>query len=139
MISSFHLSTLEERKFPLLLLTFLAILLGRMLFKLAIVNDLAIYFMAGGLALLLTYWFLWLGFKVSIHTLGVGGFIGFVLQLSYSYHQNYLPVLAVLFLVFGVIGNARIKLKAHSFTEVVLGLLLGVLSQVLVPLIYQNI
>lgn len=139
MITNFHLSSIEERKFPLLLFSILAILLGRMLFKITIVNDLAVYFVAGGIALLLIYWFLWLGLKVSIHTLGIGGFIGFMIHLSYSYQQNYLPAIAILFLIFGVIGNARIKLKAHSLTEVFIGLLLGVLVQLLVPYIYQNI
>lgn len=139
MIQSFHLSTIEERKFPLLLLTFLGILIGRMLFKIAIVNDLAIFIIAGSFALLLVYGFLWLRIKVSIHTLGVGGLIGFLMKLSMEYQQNLLLILAFLFVVFGVIANARIKLKAHTFLEVIVGLIIGVATQLLVPLIYQNI
>lgn len=139
MIQSFHLSTIEERKFPMLLLTFLGILIGRMLFKIAIVNDLAIFIIAGSFALLLVYGFLWLRIKVSIHTLGVGGLIGFLMKLSMEYHQNLLLILAFLFVLFGVIANARLKLKAHTFYEVILGLIIGVVTQLLVPLIYQNI
>lgn len=139
MIQSFHLSTIEERKFPMLLLTFLGILIGRMLFKIAIVNDLATFIIAGSFALLLVYGFLWLRIKVSIHTLGVGGLIGFLMKLSMEYHQNSLLILAFLFVLFGVIANARIKLKAHTFWEVILGLIIGVATQLLVPLIYQNI
>lgn len=139
MIQSFHLSSIEERKFPLLLLTFLGILIGRMLFKIAIVNDLAIFIIAGSFALLLVYGFLWLRIKVSIHTLGVGGLIGFLMKLSMEYQQNLLLILAFLFVVFGVIANARIKLKAHTFLEVIVGLIIGVATQLLVPLIYQNI
>ena len=139
MIESFHLSTIEERKFPMLLLTFLGILIGRMLFKIAIVNDLAIFIIAGSFALLLVYSFLWLRMKVSIHTLGVGGLIGFLIKLSMEYHQNLLLILAFLFVLFGIIANARIKLKAHTFSEVILGLIIGVATQLLVPLIYQNI
>ena len=139
MIDSFHLSTIEERKFPMLLLTFLGILIGRMLFKIAIVNDLAIFIIAGSFALLLVYGFLWLRMKVSIHTLGVGGLIGFLIKLSMEYHQNLLLILAFLFVLFGIIANARIKLKAHTFSEVIVGLIIGVATQLLVPLIYQNI
>jgi len=136
MIQSFHLSSIEERKFPMLLLTFLGILIGRMLFRIAIVNDLAVFIIAGGFALLLVYGFLWLGIKVSIHALGIGGLIGFVMRISVVYHQNFLLVIALLFVLFGIIANARIKLKAHSFFEIIVGLIIGVATQLLVPLIY---
>jgi hypothetical protein len=139
MIHSFHLRSIEERKFPLLLFAFLAILIGRMLFKLVLVNDLAIYFVSGGFAMLLAYWFLWLEIKVSIHTMGVGSLIGFVIQISLSYHQNYLVVIALLFVLFGVLANSRLNLKAHTFREVLWGLFIGILPQLLSPLIYQNI
>lgn len=139
LIKSLHLRSIEERKFPLLLFSFLAILIGKMLFKIIVVNELAIYFISGGIALLIVYGFLWLGVKVSLHTLGVGGLIGFVMSLSIVYHQNYLLVIAVLFLMFGVIANARLKLRAHSFSEVILGVLIGILTQLVIPVIYQNI
>lgn len=138
-IDSFHLTGIEERKFPLLFLTFLGILLGRMLFKIAIVNDLAIFIVAGSFALMVVYGFLWTGSKISIHTLGIGGLIGFIIRLSVFYHHNFLLIIALLFILFGVIANARIKLKAHSFFEVMVGLIVGVATQLLVPLIYQNI
>ncbi len=139
MIHSFHLSSIEERKFPLLLFAFLAIVIGRMLFKLVLVNDLAIYFIAGGFSMLLAYWFLWLKIKVSIHTIGVGGLIGFIIQMSMIFYQNYLIILALLFVLFGVVANARLKLKAHSFREVLWGLIFGIIPQLFIPFIYQNI
>jgi hypothetical protein len=139
MIQSFHLKTIAERKFPLLFFSFLAILIGKMLFKIIIVNDLAIYFVSGGVALLLTYVFLWFRVKVSIHTLGIGGLIGFFIQLSIVYHQNFLILIAVLFLLFGLIANARLRLKAHTFREILLGVSFGIAMQLLVPYLYQNI
>lgn len=135
-IQSFHLSSIEERKFPMLFLSFLGILIGRMLFKIAIVNDLAIFIIAGSFALLLVYGFLWLRVKVSIHTLGIGGLIGFVISLSIFYRQNFIWLIALLFVLFGIIANARIRLKAHSFVEVIIGLIIGVATQLLVPFIY---
>ncbi len=139
MIQSLHLSSIEERKFPLLVISFLGILIGRLLFKIVIVNELAIYIIAGSFALLLVYSFLWFGIKVSIHTLGIGALIGFVIRLSLVYQQNFLVVIALLFIIFGIIANARVKLRAHTFSEVILGVIFGVGAQILVPLIYQNI
>lgn len=136
MIQSYHLSSIEERKLPMLILSFLGILIGRMLFKIAVVNDLAIFVLAGSFALLLVYGFLWLGTKVSIHTLGIGGLIGFIMKLSMMYHLNFLLVIAFLFILFGIIANARLKLRAHTFTEVLIGVVIGIGTQLLVPLIY---
>ena len=139
MIHSFHLSDLEERKFPTLFFSFLAILTGRLFIQLQIVDDLAFFFIGGGFSFLLLYGLLWLGIKGSIHTLGIGGFIGFILHLSLYYHQNYLVSLAVLFLLFGIVARARLSLKAHSIAEVFWGLGIGIIIQILIPFIYQNI
>ncbi len=138
LIQSFHLPTVEERKFPILFFAFLAILIGKMLFKIALVNDLAVYFIAGGFAMLLVYLFLFKQIKVSIHTLGIGGLIGFIIQLSYTYHQNFLLPLVFLFLIFGLIAKARISLQAHNFNEVILGFVLGVGTQLVLAGVYQN-
>jgi len=136
MISSFHLPNIEERKYPLLLFSFLAILVGRLLFKAALVNELAIHFIAGGLGLLIIYVFLWKSLKISIHTLGIGSLIGFVIQISLHYQLNLLYVLAGLFLVFGILAKARVALKAHSSIEVLLGLGVGIFTQVLLPMVF---
>jgi len=136
MIQSYHLSSIKERKLPMLVLSFLGILIGRILFKIAVVNDLAIFIIAGSFALLLVYGFLWLGIKVSIHTLGIGGLIGFIMKLSILYHLNFLVVIAFLFILFGFIANARLKLRAHTFSEVLIGVFIGIGTQLLVPMIY---
>jgi hypothetical protein len=139
MIESFHLSKIEERKFPSLLFSFIAILIGKLFFKTEVLNHLAMFFIAGGLSFLLIYMFLWFRIKVSIHTLGVGGLIGFVINTSILYHQNHLVFIGVLFVLFSLIANARIKQKAHVFKEVILGVLIGLLSQLIIVNVYQNI
>lgn len=139
MIQSYHLHGIEERKFPLLLFAFISVLMSRMLFKMQYINDLAFYFVAGALALVLSYLFLWLQRKVSIHTLGVGSMIGFVMYISYSYQLNLLWILGILFLFFGVMARARLVLKAHTFSEVILGLMIGIFTQLIVPYFFQNI
>lgn len=139
MIQSYHMHSIVERKFPLLLFAFISVLMSRMLFKMQFINDLAFYFVAGALALVLSYLFLWLRTKVSIHTLGVGSIIGFVMYISYTYQINLLWFLGILFLFFGLIARARLALEVHTFSEVILGLFIGILTQVLVPYLFQNI
>lgn len=139
MIKTFHLSTIEERKFPTLFFSFLAILVGRLFFQIQVVDSLAIFFISGGLSFLVIYGFLWTHVKISIHTLGIGGLIGFLINLSLVFHYNYLFIIALLFVSFGLVAKARLKLKAHSFPEVIWGVILGILMQLIIPLIYQNI
>ncbi len=136
MIISFHLATVEERKYPLLLFVFLAILVGRLLFKASLVDGLALHFIAGGFGLLIVYGFLWRKIKVSIHTLGLGSLIGFIIQISLDYHLNLLLFIGGLFVVFGVLAKARVALDAHTVKEVLLGVSIGVLAQLLVPVVY---
>ncbi len=139
MIQSYYLHNIEERKFPLILFAFISVLMSRMLFKMQSINDLAFYFVAGALALVLSYLFLRLRKKVSIHTLGVGSIIGFLMYISYTYQLNLLWILGVLFLFFGLMARARIALKAHTFSEVILGFIIGILTQLIVPYLFQNI
>ena len=130
MIKSFHLATIEERKFPILLFAFIGILIGKLLFKTDHINNLALFFIAGGLSFILIYFFLLFKLKVSIHTSGIGSLIGLVMTTSILYHYNYLFLIAALFVLFGFIANARIKLQAHVFKEVIIGVIIGVLTQI---------
>lgn len=136
MIATLHLATFEERKFPTLFFSFLAIVVGRFFFKIQVVDSLALFFISGGLSFLIVYGLLWAQFKLSIHTLGIGGLIGFLINLSLDFQHNYLYSIAFLFVLFGFVAKARLKLNAHSFTEVIWGIVLGVLVQLFVPLLY---
>lgn len=136
MITSFHLATFDERKFPTLFFSFLAILVGRLFFQIQVVDSLALFFISGGFSFLMVYGLLWTKLKLSIHTLGIGGLIGFLINLSLNFHHNYLYLIGFLFVLFGFVGKARLKLNAHNFTEVIWGVILGILVQLFVPLLY---
>ncbi len=56
---------------------------------------------------------------------GVGAFSGLALYTSYYYGLQLLLFIAVTFLLAGLVGTARLKLKAHTPAEVYLGYLLG--------------
>jgi len=137
MITSFHLNNLEERKYPLLLFSFLAILVGRLLFKASSIDDLALYFIAGGVGMVSLYLFLLKNIKVSIHTLGVGSLIGFFIQLSLNYQINLLLIIGLLFLIFGILAKARLKLRAHTKKEVLWGVFIGIIVQLIIPILYR--
>lgn len=69
-------------------------------------------------------------FKVSMHTTGAGGMIGILLVLMFNSPVNMaIPFFAAL-MIAGIIGTARMILKAHTLGQIWLGYILGVISQV---------
>ena len=64
--------------------------------------------------------------KISIHSLGVGGATGFLLMLSMIFPDSPTHFLLILsLLVSGLVMTARLKLNAHSPAQVYIGYILG--------------
>jgi len=136
LIESFHLSSINERKFPILFFALLSLLLGKLLLKSNTVNVLAFFFFACALALGIVYILFFNNIKTSLHTLGLSGLIGFIGIISYHYELNLLLFLTFLFLIFGLVATARLKLEAHSISEVFIGFFVGLLTQLIVYFSY---
>ncbi len=132
LIDSFELETIEERKFPILFLVLLTYLIGRMLLSLQVVDLLAYSFYGSCMALLISYLLFYLKIKTSIHTMGIGSLIGFIVMMSIYYEMNFNLLLAVLVILAGFIGSARLALEVHKPFEILLGIVIGIGSQLLV-------
>lgn len=139
MISDYHLRNIDERKFPVLFFIMLSFLLGRAMVSTEIADLLAFSFFGVAFALSFTYLLFNIKIKTSLHTLGIGGIIGFVMVMSYEYRLNFNSLLAGLFIIAGLIGVSRLALNAHRPKEIYIGFLLGLISQVISFQIYQNI
>jgi len=130
------METIEERKFPTLLFISISYIIGNWLFKSTIVDILSLFYFGYGLTLICLYILLYYKLKVSLHTAAIGGLIGFFIYFSYYYKINLILILAVFFLVSGLIASSRLKLLAHNVYEVFLGFVIGILSQLIVFSIY---
>jgi len=131
-IKSYQMITVEERKFPVLLFISISIFIGYWIFKTSIADLLSMFYFGYALSLVLIYSFLYLKRKVSIHTVAVGGLIGFLFYFSYYYKINLLFLLIVFSILSGIIGSARLHLKAHTLSEVIYGFIIGLISQLIV-------
>ncbi|QCX37177.1 hypothetical protein FF125_01500 [Aureibaculum algae] len=133
LINDFYLKSIDERKFPITFFTILTFLLGKLLLhKIGVVDLLAHSFFACSLALGVVYVLFYFKTKTSLHTLAIAGLIGFISVISFEFKNNLLPILIVLFILVGVVSAARLKLKAHTLSEVIIGFFVGFLSQILV-------
>ncbi len=136
MINSYHMVTIEERKFPTLLFIAISYIIGNWLYKSSEVDILSLFYFGYGLALIFTYALLHFKIKVSLHSVGISGLLGFFIYFSYYYKINLIPLLAVLFILGGLIGSTRLLLKAHKLHEVFLGYTIGAFAQFIVFFIY---
>lgn len=137
MINSYHMVTIEERKFPTLLFISISFIIGNWLYKSLIVDILALLFFGYGLSLICTSIFLYLKLKISLHTLAISGLIGFLIYFSYFYKINLIPIMALLFALGGLVASARLRLRAHQLNEVILGCVVGFASQFIVYFVYM--
>lgn len=136
LIENYHLKTIEERKFPVVIMILLFFLLGKLLLDPRFVNLLAFSFFGCALSLMIVYILFALKIKSSLHSLSIAGLIGFVCVLSYNYKINLLMLIMGLFVVFGIISISRLKLKAHNEKEIYLGFLIGFISQIAIYPLY---
>ncbi|MBL7965683.1 MAG: PAP2 family protein [Prolixibacteraceae bacterium] len=68
-----------------------------------------------------------LRWKISAHAAAIGGLTGGFLALSIRMNENPLMILALLFLIAGFVGTARLILEKHTNIQVYAGFLLGFL------------
>lgn len=63
--------------------------------------------------------------KISIHSIGVGGITGMLFGVSFRMNVELIPVLFIFILVAGIVGFARLKLNSHTHQQVYAGFFLG--------------
>lgn len=75
--------------------------------------------------------------KISAHTVGIGGVAGAMLGVAYRLQMELYIILMLIVLVAGVIGYARLKLNAHTPAQVYTGFLVGFLVEFILIIIYK--
>ncbi|MBT8183497.1 MAG: phosphatase PAP2 family protein, partial [Eudoraea sp.] len=130
-VSSVFLPKRSERKYPLMI----SILLLFMVLLKVIPNNyvLELYFYFIGLiaASFASLLLLFLKLKTSLHLMGMGSLLMFMIALSIHFEINIIIAISVWILATGLVATARLYLNAHNRSEVLVGLLIGVVSQLL--------
>jgi hypothetical protein len=70
-------------------------------------------------------------FKISMHAIGVGGMLAFMIILSFVKSADMSAAVAIALLVAGLVCTARLVLSHHTNKDVYAGLLLGVFCQLI--------
>jgi len=136
-ISSFEIKETYERRVPILSFLLISLIIGKTLYSLPNYQLLSLMFIGGFIALSITYLLLLLNFKTSLHVLGASGFTAFIIVISYAYNINLIGLIAFLFFLTGFLGTARLILKAHKPTELIVGFVIGI-SSILISTLFLN-
>ena len=126
-ISSLDLSDRKERIIPLAIASFFYLLTYLLIKKLTLPGVLADIFFGLALSVFVVF-FITLKYKISAHMTGVGGLIGAFVGFEILFGAQLSPWVVFLVIIWGLIGSARLKLKAHSNGQIVAGSVLGFAS-----------
>ncbi len=134
-VSSLEMSNHKERSLPLfktvIWMSFGYYLLQNLLFytpilKAELLGAILIILLA---AIISKFW------KISLHLLGIGGVVGVFIALQII-HGDFLHLLILFILLSGLLGVARIKQKAHNYSQVYAGFLVGLSVELITLLVY---
>lgn len=123
-INSFEMETRQERKLPTLITAVIYTALFILLRRMNGMERINTFLLASTIAVV-TAGLITGYYKISMHMTGCGGFVGMVAILSKTGAFNLIPWLIVSVLLAGLVGVARIELKAHTPVQVYLGFFLG--------------
>ncbi|WP_222983159.1 hypothetical protein [Flagellimonas meishanensis] len=131
-INSIFLPTLQERKYPLYISCVLLLMILYKVIPNNYVHEL-FYFFTGLLTATCTALILlFLKFKTSIHLLGMGSILMFMIGLSIHFEKNITLAISLFILVTGLVATSRLYLSAHTKVELLIGFLIGACSQLII-------
>lgn len=126
---SVFLKNVGERKWPLFFFGILMIMLLNQIIN--VYDYAALYYFYVGILIstFLAFILVLFRFKASLHMMGLGGLISFLIILSVGFQINVVYTICFFILGLGFTASSRIYYKAHSLRELFVGLLIGVLPQ----------
>lgn len=121
----------KERRLPLAFYCVLLLILVRYSLSIFVIPEMYYYFtgcLIGSASALLLILF---KVKASLHVMGVASLTMFTISISAYYHVQLIDIIALMVLCTGFVASSRIQSGSHSFSETMLGALLGIIPQIL--------
>ncbi|OIQ29378.1 MAG: hypothetical protein BM564_06690 [Bacteroidetes bacterium MedPE-SWsnd-G2] len=126
-----NLETVQERVLPLLISCGVTLLILFRVFPITEIEELYFFFLAVLISTMSCLILAKLGFKASIHMLGCSGFLMFVIALSLHFKINFNGTIALMSIISGAVATSRLHMKAHTVPELIIGILLGMIPQLI--------
>lgn len=130
-LDSVMFSKISQRKIPLAIQCYLILLLVLKSVTLELYPELFYFFFGGLLSTFLAYILLFMKTKASLHLMTISALTLFVIGLSIHNQTQDINRIAFLVLMNGVVASSRLEMKAHTYKELAIGFILGVIPQLL--------
>jgi len=126
-----HLKTPNERIYPLALYCFILILVIKRIITASQSLELYYFFVGILISNMACLTLSIFKFKASIHMIAISGLFMFFVALGVQFGINITGVLAFMVLSMGAVATSRLHLNAHTFSELIFGLFIGLIPQLL--------
>jgi len=124
-VNSFEMLSSKERPIPLIMVA-LFFYATYYIFRELPVNTIFNIFMLGATLLVLISLLINYFYKISLHMMALGGLLATLTGFSFLIHQDISLYIFFLLIITGITGTARLKLNAHTPSQVYAGFLIGV-------------
>ena len=130
-VSSIFLPGLSERKYLLIIHIVLLLMIIIKVIPNNYILEVNFFFVGLLSATMACLLLIFLKFKTSLHMVGIGSYLMFLIALSIHFEINIIIAISIFTLLTGVLATSRLYLNRHSRAEVFIGFLIGIGSQLL--------
>lgn len=131
-VTSIFLDDVAERRWPLFFFILLCIMVLHQILNRYNYPALFFYFLGILGSLIIAYAFSWFRLKVSLHMIGLSGLLMFVAGFCIYYHLYFIYTFSFLIIAIGLTASSRLYYRSHTNFELILGILIGIIPQILV-------
>lgn len=131
LVSSIFMPSVKERIYPVLIHIVLLLTIVLKIIPNNYITELYYFFIGLIISALTTLLLLFFKLKVSMHLMGMGSLLMFLICLSIHFETNITIGLSLFTLAAGLVATSRLYLKAHSKPEVLIGFFIGLIAQLL--------
>lgn len=130
-VTSFTEATLKERRMPIAIQAIMLLVLLKFSVSREVTVELYYFFLGGLFSGILALASVLLKFKASLHMIGITALTAFTYGLSVYYKLPFVNLFAFCIVCMGLVASSRLYMKAHTYIELVVGLIIGLLPQVI--------
>lgn len=130
-VHTINLETTKERIYPLVLNGIVILLILQRILTPSQSVELYFFFLGILISNMACLLLAIMKFKASIHMIAISGVFMFFIALSIHFSININGTLALMAIIMGAIATSRLHLKAHSYVELIMGVFIGFIPQLI--------
>ena len=128
-VDSIMLAKRNQRIIPLIIHAILLYILIKKSITVDNFLELHFFFLGSLMSTFLALLFIYFKQKVSLHMIGITALTVFTIGLSLHFQVRLIVLIVPLILCNGLVASSRLEMKAHTYTELLLGTLIGIQPQ----------